>query len=142
MGGAEGVGSEDKDEEEGVDVEEKFETLVEANDTLLERVVRGCTVNLNLMEFSSLVYNNVIEVDQRRLVMIFYQYTLTIICNVHLCNPGQPAESAKTVPDIWCVLIIVAFHENRDQPPLVLDCISRDGMDTWGRGYVNIAFLS
>ena len=67
MGRAEGVASEDKDEEEGADVEEKFETLVEANDTLLERVVRGCTVNLNLMEFPSLICNNVIEVDQGRL---------------------------------------------------------------------------
>ena len=49
------MASEDKDEEEGVNVEEKFETLVEANDTLLERVVRRCTVNLNLMEFPSLI---------------------------------------------------------------------------------------
>ena len=71
MGGTEGVASGDEDGEEGADVEEKFETLVEANDTLLERVVRRCTVNLNLMEFPSLICNNVIEVDQKRLVTIF-----------------------------------------------------------------------
>ena len=39
-GGAGGVASEEGAGE--VDVEEKFETLVEANDILLERVVRHC----------------------------------------------------------------------------------------------------
>ena len=30
-------------------------------------------------------------------------------------QPGQPAESAKT---IHCTIIKCAFHKNRDQPPL------------------------
>lgn len=41
-GGTGGVASGD-DQELGADVEEKFEALVEANDTLLERVVSSCT---------------------------------------------------------------------------------------------------
>ena len=36
-------------------------------------------------------------------------------------NLGQLAESAKTVHYIlWCTLIIIAFHENCDHPPLYL----------------------
>ena len=36
--------------------------------------------------------------------------------------PCQPAESAKTIIDILlCALIIIAFRENRDQPPLDID---------------------
>ena len=36
-------------------------------------------------------------------------------CNIRPRNPGQPAESAKTVHCIWCTTIKLTF---RDQPPL------------------------
>ena len=39
-------------------------------------------------------------------------------CNVRPRNLGQPAESAKTIHCIWCVIIKCTFHENCDQPPL------------------------
>ena len=57
---------------------------------------------------------------QRRLVSWFLSNTLAFrLVTYSSHNQGQLAESAKTVLDIWCVLIIIAFCENRDQPPLV-----------------------
>ena len=42
---------------------------------------------------------------------------IRVCSDVRPRNPGQSAESAKTIHFLWCAIIKCAFRENRDQPP-------------------------
>ena len=67
------------------------------------------------------VYSNSVEVGHD-----FNRCTLAIINirtrnpYIRTRNPGQPAESAKTVYDLWCSLIFIPFCKSDDQPPPTL----------------------
>ena len=52
-----GEGEREGEERRGGDVEEKFETLVEANDLLLERVVRTIIIECRTAKFGSVWHN-------------------------------------------------------------------------------------
>ena len=65
-----------------------------------------------------LLYRNIVLLVQHsypNLLLLLYNYA------------DQPAESAKIIHCIWCVIIECAFHENCDQAPLytVLGIVNR-----------------